>query len=502
METSGPASWTMEETIAWSYDFLTPAEQALFRRLAVFAGGFTIEGAAAISRGRLPPVGGDDPEGQRGNGDDPPQDAFSTADALQTLIDESLLLQRSTPDAEPRFGMLVTIREFALELLAESGEAEETHRRHAAYCLHVALQAETAFWGRLPPVGGGGPQGRKGRLPLVGEDGPQGQRGQHSGDWRGRLMAEHENFRAALGWALVRSEIELALQLGCALEPLWWTMGHHTEGRRWLERALAAADDDAFPTLRVEALRLAAISAVAQSDCEHAFALAEEGRALALQHGDLPGVARTSFALGLAAIHEGDKERAREHLEDALARFRALNNRGGMGWSFIYLAGVAQLDFRTGHVDPDALEQAERDLTEALTLFQEMDHVPGIARAVFGLAYHACKQGDYARGVPLMHETIRLRLELGQYWSLPDCFGDLADVALATGRAEQAARLYGADGMQREIQGAPVGPAWREEYERRIDAVRHALNPADFATAWAAGRALTLDEAVAEALAV
>jgi predicted ATPase/DNA-binding CsgD family transcriptional regulator len=475
---------TMRDAIAWSYELLTSAEQAFFRRLAVFAGGFTLEGAEAISRGLSDE-----------------QTDSSALDAVAALIDKSLLVRRSAQEDEPRFGMLETIREFGLEQLTESGDAEETYGRHAAYCLAVARWAQSAYWGRLPPVGGGGPEG---------------QRGGKSGDWRRRLTAELENFRAALTWSLDQGEIETALQLGCALEPLWWILGHHAEGRQWLEQALAVAGDDApsgpaghlplvggvSPALRVEALRLAGLAAAAQSDYAGAVALAEEGRTLAQQHCDLVGVARVTFVLGLAAVHEGYMDIARAHLEDALARFRKLDDRGWEGWTLCYQTSVTHLDLLTEPADPVAMEQAECKLEKALTLFQEMGHMPGVARAVHGLSYHASRQGDYARAMMLAHETIRLRFDLGQFWSLPVSFGEVADIALATGQAEQAAWLYGAAEIQREVQGTPFETAWRTEHERRIQAVRDALNPQDFAATWAAGRALSFEEAVAGALAV
>jgi predicted ATPase/DNA-binding CsgD family transcriptional regulator len=442
---------TMRDAIAWSYDLLAPVEQTFFRRLAVFAGGFTIEAAEAINRAG---------------------DIISVLDAVQALIDKSLLVRRSGPDNEPRFTMLETIREFAEERLAASTDAEETYERHAAYCLEVAEWAHAAYWGRV------------------------------SGDWRGRLTAELDNFRAVLGWSLDRGEIETTLRLGCALEPLWYMLGHHAEGRQWLDRALAVAGNHILPALRVEALCLAGLAAASQSDYAGAVALAEEARTLAQPHGDDAGVARATFVLGLAAVHEGYPDVARTHFDDALERFRALDDRGWEGWTLCYQTTVTDLDFLVGQGDPAALEQAERDLTEALTIFREMGHMSGVARAVHGLSYHASRQGDYARAVPLAHETIRLRFDLGQFWSLPASFEDLAEVALATGRAEQAARLYGAAEIQRELQSTPFGTAWRAEHERRIGAVRHALRPEVFAAAWAAGRALTLEEAIAEALAV
>jgi predicted ATPase/DNA-binding CsgD family transcriptional regulator len=444
----------MQDAIAWSYDLLTPTEQIVFRRLAVFAGGFTLDGAEAISWGLS-----DERNGSY------------ALDAIQALIEKSLVVRRGALDDEPRFGMLETIREFALAQLTASGEDDETSRRHAAYFLTVAAGAQSAYWGRTP------------------------------GDWRGRLTSELENFRAALDWSLDRGEIELALQLACALEPLWWMLGHHAEGRQWLGRALAAGDDIS-PALRVEALRLKGLAAAAQSDYAGAVALAGEARSLAAQYEDGAGEARAMFVLGLAANHAGYKDLAWAHFEDALARFRRLDDRGWMGWTLTYLAGTTHLDFRTGSPDPAALAQAERDLDEALALFREMGHRPGIARAVHVLSGHACKQGDYARAVPLVHETIRLRLELGQIWSLASSFADLADVALATGRAEQAARLWSAAMALRERQSYPLETGWLAVHERRMNAVRNALRPEVYDAAWEAGYALTLEEAVAEALAI
>jgi DNA-binding NarL/FixJ family response regulator len=244
------------------------------------------------------------------------------------------------------------------------------------------------------------------------------------------------------------------------------------------------------------------LAAAAQSDYAGAVAFTEEALTRARQHGDDAAVARATFVLALAAVHEGYLDIARAHLADALERFRALNDRGWEGWTLCYQTTVSDLNFLAGQADPAELERAERNLEEALTLFREIGHMPGVARAVHGLAYHAGRQGDYARAVPLAHETIKLRLEQGELWALAGSFEDLSEVALATGHAEQASRLFGASEIQRELHSTPVQTAWRVKHERKIDAVRQALSPEVFAAAWAAGRSLTLEEAVAEALAV
>jgi predicted ATPase len=189
---------TVRDAIAWSYDLLLPAEQALFRRLAVFAGGFTLEAAAAVctAAGGL---------------------GLEVAEGTWALIDKSLLHRNGSPEDEAHFGMLETIREFGLEQLAAHGETEAIRRAHATYYRALAEQAEPEL------------------------------RGKEQGWWLDRLGTEHDNLRAALSWACERRDAESALVIGGSVSDFWRMGGHLGEGRAWLERALDLAGNDRSP---------------------------------------------------------------------------------------------------------------------------------------------------------------------------------------------------------------------------------------------------------------
>jgi predicted ATPase len=182
---------TLRGTIDWSYDLLSEEEKTLFGRLSIFAGGRTLEAIEEIC----------DPEGE-----------LEVLDRVQTLLEKSLLRREERVGGEPRFVMLETVHEYAREKLEESGEAEEIKRAHAEYFSALAEEADSE---------------------LKGPDQLQ---------WLQRLEAEHDNIRAALGWALQPGETEVVLRLGDALWWFWSVRGHYSEGRRWLEEALAAGE--------------------------------------------------------------------------------------------------------------------------------------------------------------------------------------------------------------------------------------------------------------------
>ena len=395
-------------------------------------------------------------------------------DGIAELVDKSLVWQAEGPGGEeasgPRFGMLETIRDFGLERLEAEGEATEASERHAVCYLAVAERAEAAFWGAGP------------------------------GDWRALLEPEHDNFRLALAWSLERGETETALRMASALEPLWWFVGHESEGRRWLRRALA--DAGGLPTLRARALVVGGLLAVEQGDYEEAVALAEEGLAVGRRHGDEAAVAGATYVLGCVATNRGEEADARAHLEAALARFRALGDRGRTAWTLCDLAVLGDLGTVERPGDPAAQRRAEAFCEEALGLFRALGHTAGVARALHGLAYVAYKRRDHARALALSRETLALRWELHDRWGIAANLEDIADIAGLTGQPRRAARLYGAAEALREALGVPIAPLYRAEYEREVGVVREALGVETLAAEWTAGRGLPLAEAVAEALAV
>ena len=460
---------TMRDAIAWSHDLLSADEQALFRRLAVFAGGCTLGAAETVAQGlgaRDQGLGvhlGPSPQPPASN---PP----SVLDGLASLVDNSLLLQAEGSNGEARFGMLETVREFGLEQLETSGDGESTRRAHAAYYLALAEQGEAAFWGTGP------------------------------GDWRALLEPELDNFRAALAWALEQGEAEMGLSLASALEPLWWLGVLEGEGRRWLQRALASGISTGS-TPRTKALAVAGLLAAEQDDHAAAAALATEGLDLARRHDDRFGIANATYVLGTLAINRGEETEARTHLDESLAIVRELGDRGRTARALCDLAVLGDLGTIEAPGDPADQERAEAYCQEALGLFRELGHRRGIARALHGLAYLAYKRRDYPRAVALSRETLARRWELQDRWGIAANLEDVADITGLTGQPLQAARLYGAAEALREAIGAPVPPFYRAEYEQEVALTRRALAADVFAAAWAAGRALPLAQVVEEALA-
>jgi DNA-binding CsgD family transcriptional regulator len=469
---------TMRDAIAWSYDLLDPAEQALFRRLAVFVGGFTLEGAQAVSRGV-------EESRSRGAGrvllDSSPARLLdsSVLGGLSSLIDKSLLRREedsaaqgaSAADLEPRFAMLETVREFALEQLTAGGEEEDVRRRHAAWALALAERAAAAFAGQEADV------------------------------WGQRLDQELGNLRAALARLDERGEVEATLRLVTALRPLWMLLGHEREGYRWLSRALDRPA--AVPAeLRTRAELLACRLAADLADFSAATALAESSAAGATAVGDTEGLAGALYLLGALAKDRGDEPAARAQTEEALALYRELGDLDNVGYCLCQLATLGDLGTVDRPGDPADQAQAEASCQEALVLYRALGNTDGIARALHCLTYVAYKRGDYGRAAELARETLALRWEHRGLAVIPSLFEDLADIAGLTGHPPAAARLYGAAEALREALGLPIAPFYRPDYEREVAVTRQALPPEVFAAAWSAGRELPLDEAVAEALAL
>jgi tetratricopeptide (TPR) repeat protein len=269
-----PRQQTLRATIAWSHELLDAGERQLFARLAVFAGGCTLEAAEEVLEAQL--------------------------DTLQSLVDKSLV--RHTGE---RFWMLETIREYAAEQLDESGEAEHLGRRYAEHFLALAEAAEPHL--------------------LAGRE-----------EWAGRLEHEHNNLRATFDRLEAAGEGELAQRLAGALWRFWYMRGYWVEGRSRLERALAA--DERPTAARATALNAAAGMAVLVGEFTTARVRAEEGLALHRTLGDASGIARSHFELGFAAIEEGDFKRAQPLLEESVRLFRELGEEHNTGIATLNLA--------------------------------------------------------------------------------------------------------------------------------------------------------------------
>ena len=324
-----PRQRTLRDEIAWSYNLLCPEDQALFRRLAVFAGGFTLEAAQAVVR--------------------PARASLAVLDSLTTLIDQSLVRIVEQPHAEPRLAMLATIREYAHEQLDAAGEAEAVRRLHAEYYLAVAETANAQLLGNQA-------------VPLR------------------RLIAEQENLRAALAWSLRASSSDphsgaLALRLVGVLWNYWLMHGDWSEGRRWIERALAGAGARAeMREARLNALLGGGALALLQADYAPARAHLQECVALATAWGAGRVVVDAAVGLGLIAIELHELAQAKTWLEQALAQARQDGYTLGIGGALLHLGSVqcelrayaqAQALYAAGLAQYEEL-QAEWDIADAL----------------------------------------------------------------------------------------------------------------------------------------
>jgi non-specific serine/threonine protein kinase len=428
---------SMRDAIAWSYDLLSLAEQALFRRLAVFVGGFTLEGAEAMVE----------------TADERCIDPF---DGIATLLDNSLLRREAAPNEEPRFGMVETVREYGLERLAESGEEDAVRRAHAAHFLALAEATAPLIEATAAPA-------------LL-----------------DRVAAEHANLRAALRWASERGDSATLARLAVALHWFWFYQGHVGEGRAWLERAATLGDIP--PGLRPTALVLAAWLAGKQGDLERASALAEEGLALATERGDVLTSAKARQILGIIAGAMGDDDRAAEHTAEGLALARRAGNPFWIAQGTELVAGCA--------LNRGDLAEGEVACEDALAQYQALGHASNVARVMSYLAEIARDRGEYAQAAAMMRERLALTYDpWGVHWALQS----LAVIAAAGGETTRAARLFGAAETYRDVLGITLSPAVRAAHAPGVAAARTALGEAAFVAQWEAGRALSLAEAIAEA---
>ena len=243
---------TLEATIAWSYGLLSQPERDLFARLAVFSGGFRLEAAESLAA----------PEGAVTSG---------ALEGVASLLGHSLLRRRVDPDGEPRYWMLETIREFARAQLERAGTLKGYQRLHANHFISLAEQAEPELWSVDQAV------------------------------WSTRLDCDHDNFRAALAWALSAGEADSALRLVGALEPYWETRGHIVEGRRWLTAALAAESSSAAGGAREGPVRRLTPRRIEGDYLQERSAARRSGQALPARLG----AARPDFALAHLGIGLG-----------------------------------------------------------------------------------------------------------------------------------------------------------------------------------------------------
>ena len=385
---------TMRDAIAWSYDLLNAPERRLFRQLAVFVGGCTLEAAEEV---------GSDPAPAHA------PTPTATLERLAVLVDRSLL-RRADSDQEGsvelRLTILETIREYGLERLEEHGEEEAARERHAAHYLALAEAAELAM---------GGPDGRA---------------------WRVRLAREHDNLRAALGWLLGRGEGTPALQLAGALARFWSERGHLSEGRRWLHEALTATagSGEKGGFARGKALTGAATLAIEQAAYDEAADLCAQ--AVAAARGRDPGrelvVALNTRGL-LARARGRYAEAARDH-EEAHTLAAAMGDRAGAAAALNGLANAVEFTGDTAR--SGALAE------QSVAAFRELGDARGLAEVLLGRMWHAMNAADPARVEVLGEETLVLFRALGDTGRMAEALFVLGVTAQFQGCHEHATALH------------------------------------------------------------
>jgi non-specific serine/threonine protein kinase len=432
---------TMRDAIAWSYDLLSDAEQTLFRRLGVFVGGFTLEAAEAVG-------------GQ-------PDADVDLLDGVMALLDASLLRLEEQAEDAPRYQMLETVREYALEQLELCGEADDIRARHATHFVALAERADAEFFGSQEIA------------------------------WLDWCTAEVANLRAVLEWSTHDGrDPVLGLRLGAALWWFWLRRASLREGRAWLERGLAHGQG--VPTgVRAKALAVAGELANFQADYAPALAWLEESLALSATIPDPMGLAQAQLFLGDCLQSRDELEASIPPLEAALSGFRTLEATGWAGCTLYYLAVTAA---RMHNV---ARARALAD--EALHLCRQAGFRSGMAMTFGRLGTQAFQEGRYDEAEQHFREALALRLALNDRYGMANQLTELAQVIAAQGKAERAARLDGAAAALRHATGATIAQAQRADYDQFIAALRDRLGHDRFEALWTAGHPQTAEHAVASA---
>lgn len=449
---------TLERTIAWSYDLLTPDEQTFFRHLAVFSGGFTLEAAEAMGRGVVESRSREDAARSL----DPLSPRL--LDAIGSLVDKSLLRQTETSDGEARFAFLETIREFGLGRLAEAGETEAARDLQARWVLDFAGSTWAERWHDPVPV------------PLL-----------------DRFELELGNLRAALEWLAETSDATGLLALNGLLAPYWIIRSYRAEGRSWAERGLALPNaSEAPPDVLARASHFAAALARTHGDRERAIALAEQSRALYATLDDALGISASVNLLGVLERGRGNLDVAADYFAEAEARFAAIP---GTTWLALARCNLGMVRLWQGN-----LSEARRLLASALAAYRAQGDAFGVAFTQHGLALVAGNQGDAAAAATILADVVRHARDSGWKEILIDGLFGAGTLAATAGKPEEAVRTLTAATTQADDIGYMIEAPERSRYDAATEAARSALAPAAWEAATAAGRSATLVDSAAAAL--
>jgi predicted ATPase len=476
---------TLRQAIAWSYDLLSREEQTVYRRLAVFAGGCTLDAAETVG-------GGASTEGASG---------MDVLAMMVSLVDKNLVRRIETSE-EPRFAMLETIREYALERLGETDEAHPLRLRHAEYYLALAEEAEPGLIGTT------------------------------QASWLDLLADEQDNFRAALRSLTIAGHVDEGLRLSAALRRFWRARGYISEGRERMTELLSLAAPVSARASRAKALHAAGWLAREQGDYtdarilieeslgifrdlqdprgigwalvdlgfitryegdyDAANSLLEESVLLLRQADDMEGLAAALGNIGLIARDRGDADTAETHLTESIALWRKLGDRVGYGWALTALGMVARARGQR--------EVARERFQESLAVWRELNDRQNTANLLSSLARLACDEGEHVVARAHLSESLCIFVQIGDRRGIAFVLEGFASLASAERQPSRSICLEAAARALRSAIGAPAPPAWGADVQRSIEIAAAALTPEARATAFARGQTMTLPDATAFAL--
>lgn len=451
---------TMRDTISWSYELLTEDEKHLFRRLAVFAGGFTLEAAGNVScQNNSFETDGQDFENKKTLTGASPLSII--LDGIISLIDKSLLVSKERANGNVRFQMLEVVREYALEALTASGEEEQLKRNHASYFLALGKEAEP-------------------HLQAV-----------QSVEWLDRLEEEHDNLRAALRWSSDREAAMLA-HLSAAIRNFWILHSYLTEGREWLKIALAQSgqtDSD----VQFKLLHGVGVLSRLQGDFETARQMHEEALRVAKAENNLYQIALSGKSLGLVASQRGAFTAAKNFYLDALVIYSELKNKLGIAQTFNSLGDLARVE--------DDYISARPFYEKALEAGRHLGNKQLVSANLVNMAAVVYMTGNYKEAHSHFAEALAIAEELGYLIVVSYSLDGLAALALRRGNVERAACLAGSAQRLRESMGYEIEPAERRFRDIYLTELRNLLSEADFTAAYEKGSKMKLEESVAIAIA-
>jgi predicted ATPase/DNA-binding CsgD family transcriptional regulator len=469
---------SLRNALAWSYALLDAGEQRLFRRLGVFVGGYRLEAAEVVVN-----LSGE----QR----------MDVLNRIGSLVDKSLQYSTEDIDGEARLTMLETVREYALEQLEGNGDGESVRRAHAAYYLSLAEQAEPML---------ASPEARQ---------------------WLDRLNSEHDNLRAALRWSIENNDGDTASRISSAVWLFWFSRGYLSEGRRWIDESVACGGQNL--AARAKALAGACILSIFQADYSRAVAASSESLTLFRKLGILPGIGASLGGLAFATALRGDYPQALAFIEESTALFRQLGDRWGLANSLnhngfiLWCCGdfpqaraladeslslfrelgdqrnYALVLFGKGYIclSREEYVPAQDAFEESIMMMRAVDDRRSVAMCLNGLGNIALTRNDNVAARAFWLDTVAVLSEVGDRWYMALVTEGLAGVAAAEKMPVHAAQLFGSAEALRESIHAPLPPPLRIFYDKNLKVTRAQLEKTKFAAAWAEGKRMAPETAIA-----